>query len=77
MWVSALTMCIIELVTVLWFWPSKPPIISLFLTGFLYIVAGLSHIWFEKRFFKGVLWEYAWVGFVVIFILILFSGWGK
>lgn len=74
MWVSALTMCIIELTTILWFWPTKAPIISLFLTGFFYIVAGLSHIWFEKRFFKGILWEYAWVGFIVIFVLIVFSG---
>jgi hypothetical protein len=73
-WVSVLTLCIIELVSILWFWPTKSPIISLFITGFFYIVTGLSHIWFEKRFFKGILWEYAWVGFVVIFILIVFSG---
>ncbi len=73
-WVSALTMCIIELAAIMWFWRSKPPIISLFLTGFFYIVAGLSHIWFERRFFKGILWEYAWVGFVVFFVLIVFSG---
>lgn len=72
-WASVLTMCIIELTTVLWFWLSKPPIIALFLTGFFYIVAGLSHIWFEKRFFKGILWEYAWVGFVVITVLLVFS----
>jgi len=74
LWVSALTMCIVELSVVLWFWQSKPPIIALFLTGFFYIVAGLSHIWFEKRFFKGIIWEYAWVGFVVIFVLVVFSG---
>lgn len=73
-WVLALTLCIVELAALLWFWPSKPAIISLFLTGFFYIVAGLSHIWFEKRFFKGILWEYAWVGFIVIFVLIVFSG---
>lgn len=73
LWVSALTLCIIELASILWFWPTRPPIVSLFLTGFLYIVTGLTHIWFEKRLFKGVLWEYAWVGFVVFFILIVFS----
>lgn len=75
-WAGALSLCIIEIATLLWFWPSKPPIIALFLTGFLYIVIGLSHIWFEKRFFKGVLWEYAWVGFVVILVLLVFSSWG-
>lgn len=73
LWVSALTLCIIELTLILWFWPTRPAIISLFLTGFLYVVTGLSHIWFEKRFFKGVLWEYVWVGFVVFFVLIAFS----
>lgn len=73
LWVLILTMCIIELITILWFWLSKPLIISLFVTGFFYIVAGLSHIWFEKRFFKGILWEYAWVGFVVIIVLLVFS----
>lgn len=72
-WDAVLTITIIELTTILWFWPSKSPIISLFLTGFFYIVAGLSHIWFEKRFFKGILWEYAWVGFIVILILIVFA----
>ena len=75
-WVSALSICIIELTTLLWFWPAKPPIIALFLTGFLYIITGLSHVWFEKRFFKGILWEYAWVGFVVIIVLLVFSSWG-
>lgn len=73
LWVSVLTLCIIEITTILWFWPTRPSIISLFLTGFLYIVAGLSHVWFEKRLFKGVLWEYVWVGFIVIFILIVFG----
>lgn len=73
LWVSALTLCIIELTAILWFWPTRAPIIALFLTGFLYIVAGLSHIWFERRLFKGVLWEYVWVGFVVLFVLIAFS----
>jgi hypothetical protein len=75
-WVAALSLCIIELAALLWFWPSKPAIIALFLTGFLYIVIGLSHIWFEKRFFKGVLWEYTWVGFVVVILLLAFSSWG-
>lgn len=72
-WVWTLTLCVTELTIIMWFWRSKPPITALFLTGFFYIVAGLSHIWFEKRFFKGILWEYAWVGFVVILLLLVFS----
>ncbi len=77
LWVLALTCCISEIAAVLWFWPSSPTVISLFLTGFFYNIGGLSHIWFEKRLFKGVLWEYVWVGAIVFFVLILFTQWGK
>lgn len=76
-WVSALTVCIVEAGTILWFWPSSPTVIALFLTGFCYSLVGLSHIWFEKRLFKGILWEYVWVGCIVFFVLILFTTWGK
>lgn len=77
LWVSTLTICLVELGTILWFWPSSPQIIALFLTGFFYIIVGLSHIWLERRLFKGVLWEYVWVGCLVFFVLILLTPWGK
>src|SRR5579885_1481572 len=70
LWISALTVCLIETGTLLWFWPSHPTVIALFLTGFFYTIVGISHIWFEKRLFKGVLWEYVWVGCIVFFVLI-------
>ena len=76
-WVSALTACVIEVATLVWFWPSSPTVTALFLTGFFYAIVGLSHIWFEKRFFKGILWEYVWVGTIVFFVLLLFTQWGK
>lgn len=76
-WTSALTVCLIEAAILLWFWPSNPTFISLFLTGFFYTIVGLSHIWFERRLFKGILWEYIWVGTIVFFVLILFTPWGK
>jgi len=57
-WGILLTISIIEVSLLLWFWPSTATIIALFLTGFLYIILGLSHLWFEKRLFKNVLWEY-------------------
>lgn len=76
-WVSALTACIIEIATLVWFWPSSPTVTALFLTGFFYAIVGLSHIWLEKRFFKGILWEYVWVGTIVFFVLLLFTQWGK
>jgi hypothetical protein len=76
-WVSALTVCLIEIATLVWFWPSNPTVTALFLTGFFYSVVGLSHIWLEKRLFKGILWEYVWVGTIVFFVLLLFTSWGK
>lgn len=76
-WVSALTVCIVEVATMVWFWPSNPTVIALFLAGFFYTLIGLAHIWFEKKLFKGVLWEYVWVGTIVFFVLIMFTQWGK
>lgn len=76
-WVSALTVCVVEVATLVWFWPSNPTVTALFLTGFFYAIVGLSHIWLEKRLFKGILWEYVWVGTIVFFVLLLFTNWGK
>lgn len=76
-WILTLTLCLIEAVVLLWFWPSSPTFIALFLTGFFYSIVGLSHIWFERRLFKGIMWEYVWVGCIVFFVLILFTPWGK
>ncbi|MEK7571320.1 MAG: hypothetical protein AAB553_03520 [Patescibacteria group bacterium] len=77
LWASSVTVCLVEVATILWFWPSNPTVISLFLTGFFYAILGLSHIWFERRLFKGILWEYVWVGCVVFFVLMIFTPWGK
>lgn len=76
-WSIGVTLCLVESSVMLWFWPSSPTIIALFLTGFFYTLAGLSHIWFERRLFKSVLWEYVWVGVVVFLVLIGFTTWGK
>lgn len=74
-WGIMLTICLTEVSLLLWFWPSTPTIISLFLTGVFYIVVGLSHLWFERRLFKGVILEYIWVAFVVFTVLALFTSW--
>ncbi len=76
-WVAGLTLCILESAAMLWFWPSSPIIIAIFLAGFFYTLVGLSHVWFERRLFRGVLWEYLWVGVIVFFALIAFTAWGK
>lgn len=75
LWVSTLTAVCIEVSLILWFWPSTPTLIALFLTGIFYTVVGLSQAWFEKRLFRGVLFEYFWVSVVIFGVLILFTLW--
>lgn len=77
LWTLAVTLCLVEMAAVLWFWPSSPTVISLFLSGFFYTMVGLSHVWLERRLFRGVLWEYVWVGAIVFFVLLLFSPLGQ
>ncbi len=74
-WGLLLSICLVQMSCLLWFWPSKPLVISLFLTGFFYIIVGLSHLWFEKRLFKSVLWEYIWVAVFVFIVLVVFTSW--
>lgn len=75
LWVLSLTAVCIETSLILWFWPSTPTLIALFLTGIFYTVVGLSQAWFEKRLFRGVLFEYFWVSVVIFGVLILFTLW--
>lgn len=65
-----------ELATILIMWPVNASIYSIFLTGIFYTYSGLSHAWVEKRLFKGILWEYVWVGFLSILVLFVFAKWG-
>ena len=74
-WVGIVTLCIVELGSVLWFWPTSPTVFALFLTALFYIFTGLSHLWLDKRLFRGVIWEYAWVGVFASMILLWFSHW--
>lgn len=75
-WSAVLSLCLFELSLILWFWPSSPTIIALFLAGIYYTVVGLSHVWFDKRLFRGVLWEYIWVAVSVFIVLISLTQWG-
>ncbi len=74
-WIFSLTLCLVEGALLLWFWPSTPTVIALFLSGFFYIIVGLSQVWFEKRLFRSVILEYAWVAIVVFVVLVLFTSW--
>lgn len=74
-WILIITLCLVELAGVLWFWPTTPTMVALFLTASFYTLTGLSHMWFEKRLFQSVFWEYAWVvGFACI-LLVWVTSW--
>lgn len=73
LWVACLSFCLVEVALALWFWSILPTIIALFLTGFFYIIVGLSQVWLEKKLFKNVMWEYIWVGVLVFLVFIFFA----
>lgn len=72
-WILIIALCIVEVALTLWFWPTTPTIIGLFLAGLFYILVGISQIWLDKRLFKGVMWEYIWVAVIVFLVFITFS----
>ena len=72
-WAGMLAVSLVEISFILWFFPTMPTIIALFLTGFFYIVVGLSQTWFQRRLFKNVMWEYIWVAAVVFLVFIVFT----
>lgn len=74
-WITFLSLCLTEIALIIWFWPSSPTVIALFLTGFFYTCAGLSHVWLDKRLFRSVLWEYAWVSLISFLVLLVFTSW--
>lgn len=74
-WVLFLTICLFELSIVLWFWPSTPTLIALFLTGVFYSLIGLSQAWFDKKLFKAVIWEYVLVSIIVFTALVIYTSW--
>ena len=74
-WTFILSLILIEIGSFLWFWPSTPTVLAIFLTGVFYTTIGLSQVWFDKRLFKSVLWEYIWVSAVTFVSLIVFSSW--
>ncbi|MBP9719012.1 MAG: hypothetical protein KBD46_00950 [Candidatus Levybacteria bacterium] len=72
-WTAFLSLCIFEVTLILWFWPAHFAFIAVFLMGFLYTLVSLSHLWFEKKLFKGSLWEYVWISLVIFIILLFFT----
>lgn len=75
LWTLLITTCLFELSIMLWFWPSTPTLIALFLTGVSYTLLGLSQIWINKRLFKTVIYEYLLVSIIVFVALVLYTSW--
>lgn len=75
LWSLVLTLCLFELACILWFWPTSPTMLALFLTASFYTLTGLSHAWLDRRLFQGVFWEYAWVIGLACVLLIWFTNW--
>lgn len=65
-----------QLAGILTIWPVNATLYAIFLSSMFYIYSGLSHAWFEKRLFKGILWEYVWVCLLAIGLLFIFARWG-
>lgn len=74
-WTSILSLMILEVASVLWLWPSTPSVLAIFLTGVFYTIIGISQVWFDKRLFKNVMWEYIWVSAVIFITLLVFTSW--
>ncbi|EKD96503.1 MAG: hypothetical protein ACD_24C00018G0002 [uncultured bacterium] len=72
-WSAILSVTLVEASLILWFFPTAPTIIALFLTGFFYIIVGISQIWLERRLFKNIMWEYVWVAVIVFLIFVVFT----
>ena len=75
LWIGIITLCLTQLFLALWFWPTSPTVIALFLTSIWYVLVGLSHVWLDKRLFRNVLWEYLWVAIIAFSVLISFTKW--
>ncbi|MBP7832316.1 MAG: hypothetical protein KA035_00930 [Candidatus Levybacteria bacterium] len=73
---SCLSLMMGELAFVLSLWPVTAAIYAIFLTGLFYTYSGLCNAWLERRLFKGILWEYIWVGALSVLFLLVFSKWG-
>ncbi|MBI2028766.1 MAG: hypothetical protein HYT07_04115 [Candidatus Levybacteria bacterium] len=73
LWISLLSVSLVETALALWFWPASPTIIALFLSSLFYIFIGLSQNWIDRRLFKAVMWEYVWVAVIVFIVFVTFS----
>jgi len=80
-WSLSLSVCLTEIALLLSFWPDnwiisgKPIFIAGFLTGWFYILVGISQIWLDRRLFKGVMREYIWFSIFLIALFLFFTSW--
>jgi len=75
LWVAGITLSCFELVVLMWFWPTTPVVTALFITSIWYVFTGLTHVWFDKRLFRNVVWEYVWVIVIACLMLLALTKW--
>jgi hypothetical protein len=75
-WTLSLTICLSEIALFLWFRQGSPTVLALFLSAIFYVLTGLTHAWFEKRLFRGVILEYFWLTVIAFIFLVLFTNFG-
>lgn len=72
---SILSLGLVEIAFALSFWPVTVAVGSLFLVTMLYIGLGISQFYYSERLFKKTLYEYLWVGIIVLITTLLVTSW--
>jgi len=73
---AVLTLIMAQISMLLYFWPVKIVVGSLFLTTLMYILLGLAQAKFEGRLFLQTVREYLLVGIVVFIGMFIATSWG-
>lgn len=64
-----------ELASAISFWPILPLLWSISLSIYLYSILGMLHHYLHDRLTGRLIWEYASIGFLVLFVLIAVTSW--
>lgn len=70
------SLVVLEIATLLFFWPVSVVVGSLFLTVFFYLLLGLGQAYIEDKLFPVITREYLTVGVLVFFAMLLSTHWG-
>lgn len=71
------SLVMVELTTILYFWPVTVVVGSLFLTVTFYMLLGLSQAYLEERLFPAIIREHLSVGILVFIAMLIATHWGS